>query len=162
MSHVSTQQESAVSNPTINESNWRQEFEELDRRFQAIPTVAEAKEIAKQELARHDEGVRKIENDLAQARAVLTGPSAAFLSSFDKNDVLKTIDSLEYQLQQAYSTRERSIRINGGRIRDAKEWAPKRERWLELRKRAQDIDRAKNIVRGKGGHDIPMGLPRKW
>jgi hypothetical protein len=162
MSYASTQQESPVSNLVINESNWKMEFEELDRRFQGMPTEAEAKEIAKQELAKHDGVVKKLDNDLAQARAVLTGPSAAFLSSLDKLDIQKTIESLEYQLQQANNTRERSIRINGGRIRDVKEWAPKRKRWLELRKRAQDIDSAKNIARGKGGQDIAVGLPKKW
>ena len=128
MSHASTEQESPVSNPTINYLHWKQEFEELDRRFQGMSTEAEAKEIAKQELAKHNEAIKPIETELAKVRAVLTDPSAAFLSLRDKKDIQEKVESLEFQLEQAKKARERSIRLNGGRIRDAKEWAPKRER----------------------------------
>lgn len=161
MSHVSTQQE-RVSTPITDESNWKQEFEELDRRFQGMPTEAEAKENARTDLKKHDGIVNAIETELAQAQTALTSASAAFLAPTDKRDIQKKIESLDFQLEQAKRLRERSIRINGGRIKDAKEWAPERQRWLELTKRAHDIDRAKNIAGGRVDQDIPVSYPKRW
>ena len=158
MSHTSTQQEAS----SINEANWKTEFEELDRRFEGMPTEAEAKERAQQELVKHNGFVRPIEAEIDRVQATLESPSAAFISLRDKADIQRKIESLEYQLEQAKKARERSIRINGGMIRDAKEWEPKRKRWLELKKRTQEIESAKNIARGRGAQDIAVGLPKRW
>lgn len=161
MSQVLTQQE-AVSTPITDESHWKQEFEELDRRFQGMPTEGEAKENARTDLKKHDGLVNAIETEIAQAQTALTSASAAFLAPTDKRDIQRKIESLDFQLERAKRLRERSIKINGGRIKDAKEWAPKRQRWLELKKRADEIDRAKNIARGKADQDITLSYPKKW
>jgi hypothetical protein len=137
------------------------EFEELDRRFQGMLTKAEAKEFAKSELAKHDGVVKPIEARLDQARAVLTDPSAAFLSAGDKEDIKRRIESLEFQLEQAKKLREQSIVKCGGLIRSVKEWEPKRARWLELRKRSQDIERAKDLASGRV-QDMNITHARKW
>jgi len=142
-----SQKESAVSTPIVDESHWKMEFEELDRRFKSLLTETQAKELAASELLKHDGIVRKIETEITNCRDVLSASSSAFLSASERKHVGNKIEALEHQLNQAQQARERSIRLNGGRIRDAKEWEPKRARWQELSKRARDIERARNMSR---------------
>jgi len=162
MSNVSTQQESQASNPINTESNWKQEFEELDARFRGMFTVGEAKEHAKNELTKHDQIIKPIENRLKEARDILADSSAAFFSVSDKRAIGRTIESLEFDLGQAKKLREQSILKCGGLIKSVKEWEPKRKRWLELRKRSQDIERAKDMASGKNGQELPMNQSRRW
>jgi hypothetical protein len=163
--HNMSQQESAViaNTPTIDESNWRQELEQLDRLLTGRLTESEAKEYAKSELSKHDGVVNTIETEIAQARAVAASATAtSYLSVGDRKRIADKIESLESQLDDARRLRERSIRLNGAGIKAAKECDKQRPRWLELRKRERDIEAARSIGRGKGEPEIAIGIPRRW
>ena len=162
MSHVSQQRESAVSPnvPTVDESKWRQELEYLNRLLTSRPNESEAKAYAKSELAKHDGIVNTIETEIAQARAVAASASS-FLSALDSKRIADKIENLEFQLENARKVREQSIRKNGASIKDCKEADKQRSRWVALKQRERDVEKARNIG-GKRGAELRVGMPREW
>src|SRR5579864_4855763 len=157
MSKVSTEQE--VTTPTVDESRWKQELEQLDRLLTGRLTEAEAKEYAKSELARHDGVVHTIEGELARGRAVLT--STSFLPRADRKRLEDRIESLEADLATARKLREASILKCGSGIRAAKDADKHRPRWQELRQRQQIIEAATGFARGRQP-ELKLSMPHRF
>jgi hypothetical protein len=146
MSKVSTQQE--VTTPIVDESSWKQELEQLDRLLTGRLTEAEAKDYAKNELAKHDGVVNTIEKQIAQVKDVLATGSV-FVPRTEKLHLESRIESLESHLATARKQREQSILKCGAGIRAAKDADKLRPRWRELTKRQQVIENATKIARGR-------------
>jgi hypothetical protein len=144
----------------VDESNWRQELEYLDTLLTGRFTESEAKEHAKNELVRHDSIIHTIETEIAQTSAAVASASS-FIPPSTQKRIARKVDSLELQLANARKLRERSILQSGGAIRDCKEADKLRPRWLDLRKREQSIQAARNI--GKNTErQLLVSMPRKW
>jgi len=146
--------------PIVDESNWRQELEYLDRLLTGRFTEAEGKEHARNELAKHDAIIHTIETELAQINTAIASASS-FIPSSEKKRIARRIGFLELQLANARTLRERSILQCGAGIRAAKDADKLRPRWAELRKREQTIEAARSI----GKHherQLQVSVSRKW
>jgi hypothetical protein len=60
----------------------------------------------------------------------------------------RKLEAMGIALQRATENKQKSIRICGGIIAAAKELEPMRPRWIELQKRAKEIDAARQNIRG--------------
>jgi hypothetical protein len=142
MSH----QKEVTQTATVDESNWRQELEYLDRILTDRPNEREEKEIVNSIIAEHDQIIRSIEEKIKQAKAALTDADL-FISGGDKKQIQNKIEDLEYRLNEARGQRERSIRLGGGSIKTAASVDKQRGRWEELKKRRDTIERAQRVAK---------------
>jgi len=131
----------AARKATPEELNWRTELHELKMRFEGsgIRSVDETKANADSELGKHNGRVREIEDEIKALNKLLTTP---YLQGSQIAGIKRKIEKFEGMLAEAKQIRETQIRVWGGRVRDAKTWAPHRARYEELKKREREIDAA--------------------
>ena len=132
--------------PPIDENNWRQELYELNNRLEHAATESQAKDAAAEELKVHNDAIRGIEKEIDSVKGLLKD-SAEYLTGFDRKRISDKIEGLEDKLKTANARRERSIRLSGACVRDAKELDKGRSRWKELKKRADSIERARSVAK---------------
>jgi DNA repair exonuclease SbcCD ATPase subunit len=154
--------ENAKRNPP--EDNWRQELDELDRRLANQMTVEEAKLYSDGQADNHDKVVRQLENEIKHLKDLLLTPGLRQCVplregrnpvSGDTCDVClfnRKLEAVTLKLQRANSEQQKSIRVCGGIIADAKTLEPLRPRWIELQKRARKIVGARQNIRGLSNH----------
>ena len=136
--------EQTQSVPPVDNPYWRQELEDLDRRFDGMLTAEQAQQYADEQLCKHDGIILYIEAQLARLKSTLAEP---FLRGSDKQALERKIEAVEGDLALAKQRRKRSINLCGAGIRTAKEWEPKRARWEELKKRQRDVDNASCLAK---------------
>jgi len=123
---------------------WRDELEQLERRFQCVLTIDQAKDRAQAVEREQNSIVKAIETEIAEGLKLIETP---YLSLLEQRGIKRHVESLESSLIEAKRVREREIRRSGALINDAKTWAPFRPRYEELKKRARDLERATARIR---------------
>jgi len=151
---------SAKDHPVDASQEWRGELEELTRRLRGAMTETEAKAFADSEAAKHTGFVTKISDEIAYVKSLRAEPFIRLCTplrmgrppvSGDTCDAClfdRKIAALEIQLSRAKSDQQKSIRICGGFVAQARELDALRPRWKELSARAAKVDNARKTIRG--------------
>lgn len=135
-----TQGSATVQDP---DKNWRVELEELSRRFQGLPST----ELAERQLASLEDSIGAAKKDLAakasEAKKALETP---FLSRLDQTHIQEKIGKVERDAAELDRGTRFKLAQAKALVETAKAYNPLRPRFEELRKRAQDIDKAVSRV----------------
>ncbi|MGA9608374.1 MAG: hypothetical protein WBR21_15355 [Rouxiella badensis] len=129
----------AINDARRQDDGWRDELDELSRRFKGQPSVdaaesrlAELKSSVKRRVAELSDKIAKCSKALKDAR----------LSRLEATHVEQRKKELEEQLGDFQRDAERQLAFAKGAADQAKQWEPSRGRWEELKKRAREVDAA--------------------
>jgi hypothetical protein len=125
--------------PDDPEKGWRQELDELERRFQGLPSTEAAEQRLSALEGEIKSAVAEFEGRIAAGKKALKTP---FLSKLDETHIRGEIAALEQRVSDFHKGVRVKLAHAKALVEQCKEWNPQRGRFLFLRKRAAEIAKA--------------------
>lgn len=133
------QEVNAINDAKRADAGWRQELDELERRLSGMASPEDCRSRVDSLMKAVASETKAYKEKIADAKKAL---KTGFLSPAEQTHVQKKVENAEHELAEFLKVSGFKVRQAEGLLADSKEWWPKRERLLELRKRAKAIDDA--------------------
>jgi Skp family chaperone for outer membrane proteins len=117
----------------------RMELEDLDRRLRHLPSTEEAEAKLDELQAAVEAEAKEIEAKIKQCRKALKTPD---LTGLEHTHVAQKAQELDDQLQEFRQRSDMRLRFARGLVETCREWNPMRERYEELKQRANAVEKA--------------------